>query len=158
MSQIRVISPLPTTGRSNPLPWDEVESVTSQLLVFCLWITYEPTGNGTSLKAAWGLSSVTTETVIFTELVHLVELERTSQRFYFGFKTSDGVGMELSHCFTITISQNGTPKRGLALSPQLLSLIPCCSLTPIILCIQDTMGNQIRMLIWVKTNLSFLRG
>lgn len=140
-----------------PFPWDEEESVTIQLLVFCLQIMYEPTGNGTSLKAAWGLSSVTTEIVIFTELVNLVELEHTSQIFYFGFKTNGGIEMGLGHCFTVTISWNRTPKSDRALSHQLLILIPCCSLPPIILGVWDVIGNQIGMLIWVKTNLSLLR-
>lgn len=155
MSQTRVASSThhgkKQSSHCRPLLWEEVESLTSQLLVFCLWITHEPTGNGTSLKEVWGLSSVATETVIFMQLVHLVELE-----LYFGFKTSDGIGMGLGHCFTI--SQNGTSKRGLALSPQLLSLISCCSLPPIIPCVQDAMGNPIGMLIWVNTNLSLLRG
>lgn len=66
--------------------------------------------------------------------------------------------MGLDCSFTITVSQNGTTKKDLALSPQMLSLIPCCSLPPIILCIQDGMGNQTGVLIQVKTNLSFSRG
>lgn len=66
--------------------------------------------------------------------------------------------MGLNHCFAITVRQNTAPKRDLALSPHLLSLIPYCSLPSVILRIWNVMGNRIGVLIWVETKLSFLTG